>query len=173
MNYIDEIILNYDRDMMLMGDWEIIYKFSRDKKVKVELGTANGLTTILISRGGGKTFTIDRNRDHILEFYLRRYGIESIIGDTVESAKLFKDEFIDFLFIDGGHEYGQVKRDYFAWYPKVKKNSIILFHDMNIHHPGVWLFYRHDIRSEKREGRIRELFQKPQFETITKVFMKL
>ena len=41
---------------------------------------------------------------------------------------------IDVLFIDGSHEYNDVKADFEAFYPKVKKGGIIAFHDIK----GMW-----------------------------------
>ncbi len=159
--------------MITMGDWEIIHKFSRDKAVKVEIGTANGLTSILISKGGGKTYTIDIRKDLALKRYLERYGIEAISGDSVESAELFEDDSIDFLFIDGSHGYDDVKRDYAAWFPKVKRDCPILMHDVDRVHGGVFAFYQNEIEKEKKENRIKELWQKSDYDTNTKVFVKI
>jgi predicted O-methyltransferase YrrM len=44
------------------------------------------------------------------------------------------DKPIDILFIDGSHEYNDVKADFEAFYPHVKKNGIIAFHDIK----GKW-----------------------------------
>ena len=41
---------------------------------------------------------------------------------------------IDILFIDGSHEYEDVKADFKAFYPHVKKGGIIAFHDIK----GMW-----------------------------------
>jgi predicted O-methyltransferase YrrM len=52
----------------------------------------------------------------------------SIRRDSVAAAKEFS-EAIDFLFIDGWHEYEGVKRDCDAWLPKVKAGGIVVLHD--------------------------------------------
>ena len=57
-------------------------------------------------------------------------------GDSVEISKQFKDE-IDVLFIDGDHSYEGCKRDIDAWYPFVKKDGVMLFHDGDESSPGV------------------------------------
>lgn len=41
---------------------------------------------------------------------------------------------IDILFIDGSHEYEDVKADFFAFYPFVKPGGIVAFHDIK----GMW-----------------------------------
>lgn len=48
---------------------------------------------------------------------------------SVEAASKFKDNSIDFLFLDAGHEYEDIIADMSAWYPKVKKGGIVAGHD--------------------------------------------
>lgn len=48
---------------------------------------------------------------------------------SLVAVKKFKDEDLDFVYIDGEHSYEGVTRDVFAWYPKVKKGGIISGHD--------------------------------------------
>ena len=49
--------------------------------------------------------------------------------DSVSASKIFKNKSIDFVFIDAGHAYEEVKSDIDAWLPKVKKGGIISGHD--------------------------------------------
>ena len=48
---------------------------------------------------------------------------------SVDAAKMFKDDSIDYLFIDANHTYEWVVEDMKAWIPKVKKGGIIMGHD--------------------------------------------
>jgi hypothetical protein len=48
---------------------------------------------------------------------------------SVEAAKLFPDEFFDFVYIDADHNYEPVMQDIESWYPLVKKGGIIGGHD--------------------------------------------
>lgn len=57
-------------------------------------------------------------------------------GDSVEVAKAFNKE-ISVIFIDGDHSYEGCKRDIEAWYPKMKKGGVMLFHDCDESSPGV------------------------------------
>jgi cephalosporin hydroxylase len=56
---------------------------------------------------------------------------------TLENTKIiFKDELIDFLFIDGDHSYHGVKMDYEMYGPLVRKGGIIAFHDIGKNEEG-------------------------------------
>ncbi len=48
---------------------------------------------------------------------------------SLEAVKKFKDNSLDFVFIDASHEYEDVRDDILAWYPKVKPGGIIAGHD--------------------------------------------
>ena len=52
---------------------------------------------------------------------------------SVEASKLYEDSSLDFVFIDGGHEYEFVKEDIEHWYPKIRDGGIIAGDDWNWH----------------------------------------
>lgn len=65
-------------------------------------------------------------------------GADRIIvlkGISWEMAEVIKDESLDFIFIDAGHDYDSVIKDLKAWVPKVKPGGLVSGHD--IHFPGV------------------------------------
>ena len=55
--------------------------------------------------------------------------VNLIKSHSLEAVKKYEDESIDFCFIDGSHEYQDVKADILAYLPKVKKGGILSGHD--------------------------------------------
>jgi len=51
---------------------------------------------------------------------------------SVNASKLFSDEFFDFIYIDGNHNYDSVRQDIDVWFPKVKKGGLLGGHDYDI-----------------------------------------
>lgn len=47
-----------------------------------------------------------------------------------QAAEQFGDGSVDLLHIDGSHFYDDVKHDFYTWLPKLKKDSVVLFHDI-------------------------------------------
>lgn len=102
----------------------------------VELGVQLGFNSKTILQGyKGKLICVDRwdkpeELKHcitILQPFVLRYHL--FVSDTVEAAKEIKDKSLDFVYIDAGHSFEEVKADYEAWLPKVRPGGIISGHD--------------------------------------------
>lgn len=50
-----------------------------------------------------------------------------------DASFLFKNQTLDFVYIDGAHDYASVKNDIYFWLPKLKKEGVLAGHDYNIH----------------------------------------
>lgn len=48
---------------------------------------------------------------------------------SVDAAKNYDDNSLDFVFVDGDHEYAACKEDIIAWLPKMKHGGILAGHD--------------------------------------------
>jgi hypothetical protein len=57
--------------------------------------------------------------------------INPIRMKSVEASKLYENESLDFVFIDGAHDYQSVKEDIEHWFPKVKRGGYIAGDDYN------------------------------------------
>lgn len=137
-------------------DMDILKYYAECCGTLVELGTFYGEGSIFFSKLVEKVVTIDvfewldlikseKNRKHYTENFKEKFryykdikkklskypNIQVIHGVTHLEAKKFDDHSIDFLFVDADHSYEGVKRDFEAWYSKVKPSSIIAFHDSN------------------------------------------
>ena len=135
----------------------LLYKISKKlgfNSVVVEIGSYLGASSCFIARGlkkGCKIYCIDtwknnnmkydaedidgEERDTFEEFIRNtikyRNKIIPLRGwsyDMIETLKS-KENHIDFLFIDGDHNYDGVKKDWDLFSPLLKKGSFVAFHD--------------------------------------------
>lgn len=51
-------------------------------------------------------------------------------GLSLEAVKIFANNTLDFVHIDGDHSYESVRADILAWYPKLKSGGILAGHDI-------------------------------------------
>ena len=56
--------------------------------------------------------------------------VEFIRLPSVDAAQQFKDESLDFVYIDGNHDYKYVLQDLRAWYPKIKRGGVLAGDDI-------------------------------------------
>lgn len=64
-----------------------------------------------------------------LDQYKSQFKLYRVTSD--DGAALFKDESLDFIFIDGIHTYEQVLLDCKHYYPKLKKGGLCAGHDFS------------------------------------------
>ncbi len=117
-------------------------------KIGVEVGTDRGgyAKNILDRMPGVDLYTIDpwipynegnevKDKEKMIEIEREArsqlvYPNCTIIKDTsMEAVKFFHDNSIDFVFIDGNHEYEYVLEDIIEWTKKVKPGGIVAGHD--------------------------------------------
>lgn len=82
---------------------------------------------------------------------LKGYNCEIVRKFSMDAVRDFEDNSLDFVFIDGGHDFRNVASDIYEWSKKVRPGGIIFGHDYKFHHrfiqktPGHYSRIRHAI----------------------------
>lgn len=128
--------------------------------VIIEIGSWKGRSTICLAMGvrdgnGAIIYAIDPHKgssehhrlfgkvDTYREFIrnIKAAEVEKFIKPVVKTSEAtsrgFKEQ-VNFVFVDGAHEYRYVRKDYDVWFPKIVNGGTIAFHD-SWHSPGVQL----------------------------------
>lgn len=115
--------------------------------IGIEIGTDQGTTTEYLLRSipdltlygvddysenrtisvQNKTFDLYMSK---VSPYADRFTHYRLTSD--DAVEKFKDESVDFVFVDGDHRYAQVLKDCQNYYPKVKKGGIFCGHDWSL-----------------------------------------
>jgi len=123
----------------------------RGSKVGAEIGTDHGQYAQQLCEGisGLKLYCIDpwlpytegnnvhgqEDVDQIYEEAKKRlipYDCRILKSTSMEAVKTFDDNSLDFVFIDGNHEYNYVFEDITEWTKKVKPGGIVAGHDYKV-----------------------------------------
>lgn len=113
-----------------------------------EIGVERGLYSreLLVNNPGSHLFLVDPwkayrgYREHVSQSKLDGFFTETqqrleghnytiIRAFSTDAAQQFKDGSLDFVYIDGNHEYSHVVADICAWTPKVRKGGVVAGHD--------------------------------------------
>jgi predicted O-methyltransferase YrrM len=117
-----------------------------DFKVGAEIGVAQGWHAEILCKENpqAKLYAIDvwdtydgyaEYRDRIDRYYkaaqdlLKPYNCELVKKFSMDAVKDFEDNSLDFVFIDGGHDFKNVAMDIYEWSKKVKVGGIVYGHD--------------------------------------------
>jgi len=119
-----------------------LYKIASGVESIVEVGSWKGKSThALLSACKGTVYAVDHFKGspgevahkgvkNIYKDFIKNVGhfknLKVIKSDSIKAAKKFKGK-VDFVFIDGAHDYESVKNDIKAWLPKAR--LIIAGHD--------------------------------------------
>lgn len=63
-----------------------------------------------------------------------------MVGSSIEVADCIENESLDWIYIDAGHRLEDIRQDWTAWAPKVRKGGIIAGHDYGRNGFGVKQF---------------------------------
>jgi hypothetical protein len=107
--------------------------------IGVEIGTRNGnFAEVLCNANKNIQLTcVDPFAGHIAKHYdetvkkLSKYNVKVMRSTSMDAVDSFKDESIDFVYIDGNHTFDYVMMDIIRWTPKVRNGGIIAGHDFD------------------------------------------
>lgn len=140
----------------VQGLYGIVQQFFKPDFKMVEVGSLEGISTLLFSMFVDTVYSIDcydykvpptgRIPEHdqmFIEaermFIARTKNIPNIIKirkTSIEAAKDFEDESLDAVYIDAEHDEDSVREDIRAWRPKIKRGGILSGHDFVLPHIG-------------------------------------
>lgn len=110
-----------------------------------EIGVRYGLFSKTLSKEWkGKIICVDlwenREIEEVSSAILEGLNVERYKGTSKEAAEYYADGGLDWVYIDAGHSYAEVKADFDAWYSKVRSGGIISGHDYGDNGFGVKKF---------------------------------
>jgi MMP 1-O-methyltransferase len=122
---------------------EALYGLARactGKGVIVEIGSWKGKSTVCLALGSREgtsvpVYAVDPHADYRFGDFktnIERAGIADLVRPVASLSQAAADGFeepIEFLFVDGSHEYDLVLEDFEKWVPKVVDGGWVAFHD--------------------------------------------
>jgi hypothetical protein len=137
----DEVVLNAkDGDVFVeIGAWQgkstaYLAQLIKNSGKKIFLNVVDTwkgtpdeqIHSVIVSQYGGDIFPVFQS--NMEQLGLIDY-ITPIQSSSEEASKLFSGNSCDFVFIDAGHLYEDIKNDIKCWLPKVKDGGILAGHD--------------------------------------------
>lgn len=125
---------------------ELLYKLAKNctKGEIVEIGSWKGKSIVWLAEGsragrGLKIHAIDPHEGYdgmstLKEFRqnVEKAGVKNMVIPIVKTSEQAAKNFgkpVGFIFIDGSHEYDDVKKDFELWFPKLIDGGVMAFHD--------------------------------------------
>jgi predicted O-methyltransferase YrrM len=122
-DFADQLLSQWKGTLYCVDPWSVPEGYEDQAKILAEVWATDG------------------NRQHdrdFCEYRLKKYGSRVTLVEkvSVEGAKLFKENTLDFVYIDGDHRREMVYKDLETWLPLIKPSGILAGHDfLNIGEP--------------------------------------
>lgn len=119
----------------------------RGFKVGVEIGVFEGAYTEVLAKSGLQIYGIDpwlvyedygqasyqdkaNNRYEKAKSRLSKYPNVTLIKEkSMDVVGRFENDSLDFIYIDGNHQFRYIADDLYEWWKKIKKGGVICGHD--------------------------------------------
>ena len=133
------------------SEMDMLFRMGIGKKC-LEIGSWKGLSSFCIALGAESlkcvdTFCADGAIQSptytTLEDFkrnMKRFNHITIFAGTSLEASKIDHEMYDFIFIDAGHEYEDVKQDYNLWWSHLNPKGVMAFHDYTDYYTGTKRF---------------------------------
>ena len=105
----------------------------------VEIGVAKGDNAVdmlknwdleILHLVDNYSLTPENFKDALEAMFPYKHKIEWHKDDSAKVSEGFKNESLDFVYVDGGHDFKSVKKDLELWTPKVRKGGVVCGHDL-------------------------------------------
>jgi predicted O-methyltransferase YrrM len=133
---------------MTGGLIELCSKWIKKEMVGVEVGSFAGASSEVLAYYCRKLVCVDPwakscdagyteiPKENIIsaekefDLILQKYNnIRKIIDFSLNACSFFANEILDFVYIDGAHDYNSAYKDIVSWKSKVKKGGLLMGHD--------------------------------------------
>lgn len=96
-----------------------------------------------MGKGHGKSSRYDDERWETLylrncERMIKYPQLHIVRSKSLNAVNMFPDHYFDLVYLDGNHNYIEIKKDIILWLPKVKKGGILAGHDYYKKTEGVY-----------------------------------
>lgn len=159
----------------LIFDDETILRMCTRNEICVNLGVYQGRSSVLMAYYAKKVYAIDNLTSTECNFkrvekMLKKYkNIKFMPMDSIQSAEQFENESIGMIFHDACHYKSGVIEEFNAWFPKVKKDGIFIFHDYPNMHFENGLNVKGAVKEIMRNNKVEDICESG----LCKVLVKL
>src|SRR5690606_28539266 len=140
-SYMNRLTLLTDRELLSLLSF--VKKFKPQKIFEFGIGRGGSLLHFIDNTDSSVEIkSFDINLDALPDFIRSKISsekrVELIVGDSNEYDLSSHFDTYDFIFIDGGHEYREVKADTLNAFKMLKAGGVIIWDDYNPFYSGVF-----------------------------------
>src|SRR3990167_5570095 len=153
----EEALAKTVNPQLTLDEARLLFETAKNCRFIVEIGTLRGNSALILGATGNDVVTIDNydssnsSKSGAIDLLAGLVNVRVFESESSATGKKYYGP-IDLLFIDGGHDYEQVKADIEAWYDKV--SGKIAFHDY-----GSWPGVTQAVDEAIKQGKLKKVYQ--------------